>query len=228
MNVQIGHGYQNSPSVNGEMLQMPFMGCNDTFNLNATSFAHMQSTPPTYLVEQYFRCIPFTSSAITSAIGIAAGWSATVAPLAAFVMATVLYFYLMFRHKMPDVGLAEKKQRKIAKRIATKIKTEVKTEVKDEMILPMKKQLSRSNSGRFSDDDSDGGSAYDESGQVRDNQNTSLTLSSAPFKSIADTTVSYLSLGLCKAQAAGPRKSGHGRGQGEPWQNEEYHDTQRL
>ena len=129
MSVQIGNGVQNTYAINSNMLQMPWLACNDTFNLNASSFDHLKSTPPTELVEQYYRCIPFASDAMTSAIGIASGWVATVAPLAGLFFSGILFACLKARNDLPAVGLETVRQQVLVGKVKSAAVLEIQAEL---------------------------------------------------------------------------------------------------
>lgn len=146
MSAMTGGGLEGTNALNSEMLQMPWLACNDTFNLNATSFEHLLTTPPTALVEQYYKCTPFLSDALTNAIGIAAGMVGTLAPIAAILFSTALFLWLYTKGAVPHEGLEDIKAREFALKVKSEVSTEVKSEVslvKAEVQTLAKKERSR-------------------------------------------------------------------------------------
>jgi len=219
LSVMSGSGYLGTNAVNSAMLQLPWLACNDTFNLNSTSFNHLLTTPPTALVEQYFKCTPFIKDALTNAIGIAAGMVGTAAPIAALLLSTALFLWLYTKGAVPEVGLEEIKAREFASKMKSEVSSEVTSKVEGKTVSLVQSLAASARAKEEEEEEAEADRRNWHREQRDDQQLTSnaISLAGAPLSTLAtlgDTTLSLVSLGMYTSSPSPLSPPYHARGSG--------------
>mmetsp|Transcript_23089 Transcript_23089/g.33818 ORF Transcript_23089/g.33818 Transcript_23089/m.33818 type:complete len:840 (-) Transcript_23089:259-2778(-) len=75
--------------------------CRDSFNIAEDDWEQLRNNPPVGLVERYYECVATPLQAIFVSIGVAAGNTATLVPIAVICMLPPLYIYLSLSGNQP-------------------------------------------------------------------------------------------------------------------------------
>ncbi len=80
------------PLVTQYYHQLNTGSCTDTFT--SSNFSEFANNPPVEITESYFKCFPYSSYALLSSIGIAAGGAKAVLPFMLIVIMPIIYILL--------------------------------------------------------------------------------------------------------------------------------------
>jgi hypothetical protein len=87
-------------AVNGDFHQVVNGSCRDTFGINATAWAKAYATPPTTLIEGYYRCHYTPMNCVITAFGVGSGTANAIVPVT-----IILFCFLIMQTGLPRMKL---------------------------------------------------------------------------------------------------------------------------